>query len=45
MVKQIVVKKFPADLWRHLKIQAAKEGLTMQEILARAVSHYLEHAA
>lgn len=43
--KQVVVRKVPVDLWQQLKVQAAKEGRPLQELIESALKQYLEQAA
>lgn len=42
--KQIVVRQIPVDLWRRFKVQAAAEGITLQEALAKAIHQYVTAA-
>ncbi len=42
--KQIVVRRIPVELWRRLKVKAAAEGRTLQELVAAAIQRYLEGA-
>ncbi len=41
-MKQIILKGFSDQLHRAIKIQAAKEGVTMREIIEKAVTEYIE---
>jgi len=34
--------RVPVDLWRRVKIRAANQGVTVQAVISRAVSAYLE---
>jgi predicted HicB family RNase H-like nuclease len=40
-MKQVILKDFPDQLHRAIKIQAAKEGITMKEVIERAVTEYI----
>lgn len=41
-MKAFTLKKFDPELHRAIKIQAAKEGITIQELVDRALREYLE---
>jgi hypothetical protein len=38
------VERFPEDLYRKLKIHAAKNLCTMKDVIVKAVEEYLERA-
>lgn len=38
----VLIKNFPDDLHREMKIQAAVEGISMKELVIRAVRDYLK---
>ena len=38
----VLIKDFPNDLHREMKIQAAIEGIQMKELVIRAVRDYLK---
>lgn len=40
--KSIIIRKIPETLRRELKIQAAKEGRSMNEIILTLIKEYLE---
>jgi len=41
-IRVIHMKGFPADLHRQAKIAAATEGVTLKEIIIKALREYLE---
>lgn len=41
-MKALTIKDFPPDLHKAMKIQAAKEGITMKEVIEKAVTEYIE---
>ena len=43
--KQVVVREMPVDLWRKVKICAAVEDVTIQVIVAKAITQYLAKSA
>jgi hypothetical protein len=40
-IKAYQMKSFPADLHREVRIQAAVEGMTMKELIIKALREYL----
>jgi hypothetical protein len=42
MMKSLIIKGFPEDLHREMKIQAAVEGTTIKELVIQAVKDYLK---
>jgi len=42
MMKSLIIKDFPDDVHREMKIQAAVEGITMKELVIQAVKDYLK---
>ena len=42
MMKSLIIKGFPEDLHRETKIQAAVEGISIKELVIRAVKDYLK---
>jgi predicted DNA-binding protein len=45
MMKSVVMKRFPAELWQRVKSQAALEGRTLQDVVAEAIQQYLDKSA
>ena len=41
-MKTMNIRGIPDDLHKALKIQAAKEGTTMEELIRRALAEYLK---
>jgi len=41
-MKSLIIKGFPEDLHREMKIQAAVEGTTIKELVIQAVKDYLK---
>lgn len=41
-MKSLIIKDFPDDVHREMKIQAAVEGITMKELVIQAVKDYLK---
>jgi hypothetical protein len=42
MGKSVLIKDFPEDLHIEAKVQAAREQITLKEIILKAVAEYLE---
>ena len=42
MMKRLIIKGFPEDLHREMKIQAAVESISMKELVIQAVKDYLK---
>jgi len=42
MMKSLIIKGFPDDLHREMKIQAAVESISMKELVIQAVKDYLK---
>jgi predicted HicB family RNase H-like nuclease len=40
--KQLFIKKFPEDLHRALKVEAAMQGVTIQELVTRYIEEGLK---
>ncbi len=41
-MKALTLKEFPDDLHRDMKIQAAKEGITLKALIEKAMTEYIE---
>ncbi len=41
-MKALTLKEFPDDLHRDMKIQAAKEGITLKALIEKAMAEYIE---
>ncbi len=41
-MKAITIKEFSDELHRAMKIQAAKEGITLKGLIEKAVTEYIE---
>jgi len=41
-MKALTLKEFPDDLHRDMKIQAAKEGITLKALIEKAAREYIE---
>jgi plasmid stability protein len=44
-MKTMNIRNIPDDLHKALKIQAAKEGTTMEDVIRRALAEYLKKEA
>ena len=41
-MKALIIKDFPDDLHREIKIQAAIEGVSMKDLIIKALQEYLK---
>jgi predicted HicB family RNase H-like nuclease len=41
-MKALTLKEFPDDLHREMKIQAAKQSITMKALIEKALREYLD---
>ncbi len=42
MMKTLIIKDFPDEVHREMKIQAAVESITMKDLVIQAVKDYLK---
>jgi hypothetical protein len=38
--KNYILRDIPADLWRQVKVEAATEGVSVREVILRALRDY-----
>ena len=43
--RKIQIRNMPVDLWRQVRLQAAREGMTMRDVVVKAIQDYLRRAA
>ena len=43
--QKIQIRHMPVDLWRQVKLQAARTGFTMRDVVVAAIQDYLKRNA
>ena len=41
----VKIRSMPVDLWRQVKLQAARTGFTMRDVVVAAIQDYLKRNA